>query len=113
MTHCFFSQGLSAFFEQPPDRLVGDVRNDFQFDHAVGQQLHRPPQPSFRRLRARQGDDERLLLGRQLGCRARSGALGQGHFEPLLDEALARACHCGQAAMQRRCDLRVAPPLVG
>ena len=113
MTHCFFSQGLSWFFQQPPDRLVRDVRDDPQLDHPVGQQLHRPAEPPFRGLRAGQRDHERLLFRGELRSRTRPWTLPERSVQPLLDEPSSGPLDRRHADVQGSRDLLVDPLLRG
>src|SRR5215210_454803 len=105
ITHSFLSQGLSWFFEQPPNGFIGNVGEHLQLDQAVGQELHRPAQPSLRRLGAGQRDRERLLFGSQLRRRAGALALGERRFQSLLDEPLPGARHRSSSGRQSRGDL--------
>src|ERR1700738_2648005 len=51
--HIFFPPRLEVVaFQQHPDGLPADVRNQFALDHFFGQQPHRPTCPPLRRRRA-------------------------------------------------------------
>ena len=90
--------GRSAFFfERPAHRLVRERVGVAQLYHAARQQAQRPAPASFRRRRAGQGDEVRLLLAveparvdpRAATIRAERGG------EALLHEAPPQAFHGG------------------
>src|ERR1700719_3220716 len=61
--HIFFPPRLEVVaFQQHPDGLPADVRNQFALDHFFGQQTHRPTRPPLRRRRADDRDNALLLL---------------------------------------------------
>jgi hypothetical protein len=56
--------------------------------HLVGQQLQRPAGPSFGRLRARHGDEQRFIDHTEFSLCAGPGQLAQRPIQTLFDEAL-------------------------
>src|ERR671917_9151 len=103
--------GRSAFFfERPAHRLVRERVGVAQLYHAARQQAQRPAPASFRRRRAGQGDEVRLLLAveparvdpRAATIRAERGG------QALLHEAPPKALHGGHPDADRFRD-----PLVG
>ncbi len=58
----FFSHGLSAFFQRPPDRFAPDILDDFPLDQALFEQLQAPALAALGRSRTGEGNQMRLLL---------------------------------------------------
>jgi hypothetical protein len=80
-------------FQQHPDGLPADVRNQFALDHLFGQQPHRPTSPSLWRRRADHGDNALLLLLIKSWSLAWTGGIEQRSLQSAIKIPLADLPH--------------------
>src|SRR5262245_19063297 len=86
MHHSSRSQGLTAPFQGPAHRLVGDGVDHLGLHQPVREQPHRPLGAAVGRRRAGQCEQMRFGPAVQQPLRARARPLGQGVIQPALDE---------------------------
>jgi hypothetical protein len=78
-----------CFCQRPTHGLIGDGVAPPEGDEMIRHSRHRPPGRSRGRGTIRQGDEASVLRAIPLALPTGTGALGQGHVEPRLDEACA------------------------
>ena len=83
--HIFFPPRLQVVaFQQDPNGLSANSRNQFAFDNLFGQQPHCPTRPSFRRRRTDYGDNLLALALVQGRSFARTRGVEQRSLQPFL-----------------------------
>ena len=80
-------------FQQHPDGLPADVRNQFALDHLFGQQSHRPTSPSLWWRRADYRDNALLLLRIKSRRLARTSGIEQRPLQSAIKIPLADLPH--------------------